>query len=92
MPNEKQPCGHNREAHHWSSHCYIMRLPIEKQLVYFIEHHGLSMAGNWNADPNKRGDVNTKGCYRALRETGAIDDNTVTLQLNTDGAQCFEVR
>ena len=68
----------------------VIRLPAEKQLAYFIEHHGLSTE-NWNRAQQEDGetlsDVNSGDAYRSLREQGKIDENTVTLQLNADGAK-----
>jgi hypothetical protein len=37
------------------------------------------------------GDVNTGDVYRKLREEGKIDENTVTGQINLDGASAFKV-
>jgi hypothetical protein len=65
-------------------------LPIEKQLKYFIEHHGLDDKIS-DTPPNSRGDVNTGDIYRKLREEGKIDKNTVTGQINLDGASAFKV-
>lgn len=44
-----------------------------------------------DVDENFRGDITTGGCYKKMRENGMIDERTVTLQLNTDGAELFEV-
>lgn len=60
-----------------------MRMPIEKQIKYFIEHHGV-LHENW--DLNLRGGVQSGSCYRELREQGLIDDKTITVTWNTDGA------
>lgn len=88
IPFEKQPCGHRCDAH-LSGSCYVLRLPIEKQLAFFIEHHGLTSV--WDVNQEVRNDLNSGSAYRELREKGLIDRNTVTLQINTDGAQCFQV-
>ena len=88
LPN--QPCGHKRKPTFSSGQeCFVLRLPIEKQLVHFIRHGGL--AKPQNEDPNYRGDVTSGGLYRKLKEGGIIDEHTITLQLNTDGAEIFEV-
>lgn len=90
IPDEQQPCGHKHDKQ-LGGYCYVLLLPIEKQLIYFIEHHGLS-SNKWNnIDPNIRSDVNSGDGYRNLRERGLIDEYTITVQLNTDGAQCFQV-
>lgn len=68
----------------------VVELPIGKQLEYFIEHHGLDHT-TAEMDPDCRSDVNSGGCYRKLREEGKIDDRTLTLQLNADGARFFNV-
>ncbi len=88
-PALKQPCGHNYYEDQRRD-CYVLFLPIEKQLKYFIEHHGLEEKIS-DTDPNYRGDVNTGDIYRKLREEGKIDENTVTRQVNLDGASCFKV-
>lgn len=88
-PTENQPCGH-KYTKKSSNCCFILRMPIDKQISYFIEHHGIS-SENGNTNPDVRGDVNTGGCYKNLREEGLIDDHTITLQLNTDGAQGFKM-
>lgn len=89
LPN--QPCGHKRKPVFSSGReCYIVRLPIATQIEHFIRHYGLPT--DWNEDPNYRGDINTGDCYRKLREDGLIDGHTITIQLNTDGAEIFEVR
>lgn len=88
LPN--QPCGHKRAPRlSAGAECYIVKLPIGKQIAHFIRQHGLP--AHKPVDPNIRGDVNSGGCYRQLKEEGVIDDRTITLQLNTDGAEVFEV-
>lgn len=91
MPKTVQPCGHKRKPKiSPGNECFVLTLPIEKQLIYFVEQHGLSSSRDY--DPNYRGDVHTGSCYQELRIKGEIDDDTVTLQLNTDGAECHKVR
>ena len=90
-PLRDQPCGHKRKPKFSSGReCYIVKLPVAKQIEHFFRHHRINP--EWNPDPDIRGDVNTGGCYRQLREEGLIDERTITLQLNTDGAEIFEVR
>ena len=88
-PILKQPCGHNY-LEDQRKDCYVLFLPIGKQVKYFIEHHGLKDHIE-EADPNFRGDVNTGNVYRKLREDNQIDENTITLQVNLDGASCYKV-
>lgn len=89
-PETNQPCGHRRKMRVSSGNeCFVLTIPIEKQLVFFIEQHGLVTSRDF--DPNYRGDVHSGSCYRTLRETGEVDDSTITLQLNTDGAECHKV-
>lgn len=92
-PKLIQSCGHKHLKNN-SSDNMVIRLPAEKQLAYFIEHHGLSTE-NWNRAQQEDGetlsDVNSGDAYRSLREQGKIDENTVTLQLNADGAKYFKV-
>lgn len=91
IPNEVQPCGH-KQLRQLNGQCYILRLPIEQQLVYFVTHHGLASPSEWNSvDPEIRSDVNSGGLYRDMCAQGLIDDSTITLQINTDGARCFKV-
>lgn len=74
FPEENQPCGHKFRTN--STACFVMRMPIEKQIKYFIEHHGV-LHENW--DLNLRGGVQSGSCYRELREQGLIDDKTITV-------------
>lgn len=85
-PVKKQSCGQNYYKDQQKD-CYVLVLPIEKQVKYFIEHHGLDEK-ILNADPNYRSDVNTGDIYRKLREEKR---NTITVQVNLDGASCFKV-
>lgn len=88
-PVLKQSCGHNYYEDQRKD-CYVLVLPIEKQVKYFIEHHGLD-DNIRDADPNYRSDINTGDIYRKLREEKQIDENTITVQVNLDGASCFKV-
>ncbi len=89
-PLANQPCGHKRKPTISSGgECFVIRLPIEKQLIHFIQHGGLATISE--EDPNYRGDITTGGLYRKLKIAGVIDERTVTIQLNTDGAEIFEV-
>ncbi len=65
-----------------------MRMTIEKQLVYFIEHHGIKKQ---ETDSNLRGDIHSGGCYEQLRDKGIVDDMTITVNWNTDGAQPYKM-
>ncbi len=58
-----------------------------KQLKYFIEHHGLKQNQEW--DPNFRGDIQSGD--RKMRELGKIDNTTITVVWNTDGAQPYKM-
>lgn len=89
-PVVNQKCGHKR-AINTTRDCYVLSLDVEKQLVYFIKQHGLEELA---LDPNCNGfrsDVRSGDCYRQLVKDGTIDSSTITLQLNTDGAQNFKV-
>jgi len=89
-PLANQPCGHKRKpTFSIGQECFVLRLPIEKQLIHFIQHGGLSKARN--EDPDFRGDITSGGLYQKLKDDGVIDEFTVTIQLNTDGAEIFEV-
>ena len=88
-PTFKQSCGHNYRKD--DKDCYILTLSIEKQLEFFINHHGMPEPGSWNPDPNYRGDVGTGDCYRKLRDQGLLNDDWITFTVNLDGAACHEV-
>ncbi|KAK4009278.1 hypothetical protein OUZ56_018394 [Daphnia magna] len=88
-PILKKLCGHNYYEDQRQDF-YVLVLPIEKQVRYFIEHHGLEDQMR-DEDPNYRGDVNSGDMYRKLRREKMIDENTITVQLNLDGASCFKV-
>ena len=68
--------------------CFVIQMPIEMQLRYFIEQNGLQESPEPN--PNIRGDINSGGCYQDLRKEGKIDSHTITVQLNADGAKVFK--
>lgn len=87
FPEENQRCGHKFSTKS-SNNCFILRLPIKQQIAYFLQHHGLR--DSLRSDPALRGDVSLGGCYLKLRNQGIIDDFTVTMQLNTDGAEGFQ--
>jgi len=65
--------------------CFILQMPVEKQLKLFVERHGVNCSAV-DPDPNIRGDINTGAYFREMRASGLIDDKTITLQLNADGA------
>ena len=83
-PALKQPCGHNYPRKPLKD-CFVIKLPVEKQFKYFIERYGLDDIAE-HPDPDIRGDVNTGSYFRELRYNGLINDRTITLQLNGDGA------
>ena len=56
----------------------------KKKLVYFFKHHGISKPAPY--DSNVRDDVHSGELYGKLRTEGKIDDLTITLQANADGA------
>ncbi len=86
-PTLLQNCGHKHIRN--NSHCcFILQLPIEQQLLYFMKHHGLPEVLQ-QVDPNIRSDVNSGTMYRKLVESGVINSFTITLQLNADGASCY---
>ena len=86
-PTLLQNCGHKHIRN--NSHCcFILQLPIEQQLLYFMEHHGLPELLQ-QVDPNIRSDVNSGTMYRKLVESGVINSFIITLQVNADGASCY---
>ena len=80
---QTQPCGHEYFTKQ-SNNCYVLQLLTEKKLVYFFKHHGISKSAPY--DPNVRDDVHSGELYGKLRTEGKIDDLTITLQANADGA------
>ena len=84
-PKLKQSCGH-QHVRNRSNDCMVIQLPIEKQLEYFLEHHGLKSSSEV-PDADFRSDVNSGSCFRKLQEEGKIDARTITCQLNFDGAR-----
>nr|CAH0104295.1 unnamed protein product [Daphnia galeata] len=53
-PKVHQSCGH-KHFKNKSSDCIIIEMPIEKQLKYFLEHHGLP------SDTNNQQEINADG-------------------------------
>jgi hypothetical protein len=61
-------------------------LPIDDQLKFFVENYGIR---DYQEDPRFIGDVQSGYMYKKYLNAGFIDNRTITLQLNTDGAQIF---
>jgi hypothetical protein len=89
-PLLKQPCGHNYYEDHRRD-CYVLFLPIEQNHLSISLNIMVWMIRFRIHPPNSRGDVNTGDIYRKLREEDKIDENTVTGQINLDGASAFKV-
>ncbi|KAI9549939.1 hypothetical protein GHT06_006502 [Daphnia sinensis] len=89
VPLASQPCGHRFSKE--KKYCYFLVLSIEQQIQYLLE----SGAAKWfdskqNCDGKTRGDIQTGDLYR---EKVRITDELIryiTLQLNTDGAECHK--
>lgn len=88
-PKVIQNCGH-KHINNSSNCCFVLHLPIEQQLRYFLEHYGLLEIMTEVVNPNERSDVNSGKLYRQLVEEGVINSRTITLQINGDGASCFK--
>ena len=90
LPLEVQPCGH-KHLKNGSSCCYLLDLPIEDQIVHYIKTYHSKLEKDFaEEDPNFRSNVSSGGNYRTLVKNGTIDNETLTLQINTDGAQTFK--
>lgn len=88
-PTENQPCGHKYIANK-SSNSYVLQLPIADQIKNYITTYHNSTVRTANLEnPDFRGDIHSGDNYRRLMYAGLIDDTTITLQINTDGAQTF---
>jgi hypothetical protein len=83
-PALKQPCRHHYPRKPLKE-CFVIKMTVEKQFKYFIERYGLDGFAE-RPDPDIRGDVNTGSYFRELRDNELINDRTITLQLNGDGA------
>lgn len=89
LPIRKQKCGHRYEKSKRS--CYVLVLPIEEQFKYFLESGGMQLKENTTSyDGTTRGDIQSGDCYREAIDESTNKECTFTLQLNTDGAQCFK--
>ncbi|XP_045035891.1 uncharacterized protein LOC123476941 [Daphnia magna] len=89
LPKQKQRCRHPFDK---SRSCYILVLPIEQQLKFFLESGGMKLRKETTGyDGTTLGDVQSGNCYRE-KVCGVGSENQVifTLQLNVDGAQCFK--
>lgn len=88
---EIQPCGH-KYSKETSDNCYTLLLPIDEQITFYLRYHGIQRKHS-SASPDNdetKGDVFTGDRYKQYVMDGLIDDHTVTLQINTDGAQKFK--
>ncbi|KZS00647.1 Uncharacterized protein APZ42_002980, partial [Daphnia magna] len=91
FPLEIQPCGH-KYSKETSDNCYTLLLPIDEQIKFYLRYHGIQRKHS-SASPDNdetKGDVFTGDRYKQYVMDGLIDDHTVTLQINTDGAQKFK--
>lgn len=89
FPTENQPCGH-KYFEETSDKCYTILLPIEDQVKFFVKHHGIKK-NNIDVDQsNMKGDVYTGNRYNKYVEEKPINEHTITIQLNIDGAQKFK--
>lgn len=87
-PTRNQPCGHNYNKNQGS--CYFLTLPIESQLRCFLERGGMKKRENVHIfDGSTRGDVQSGSLYRE-KINPTSSETTISLQLNTDGAQIFK--
>lgn len=86
-PEQKQPCWHTfiKNTH---QACFIFRMPFEKKLKYFVQHHGMKHQ-KW--DSYFRGDIQSGGIYKILEDDGRIDDKTISVVWNKDGAQPLKI-
>ncbi len=87
-PKVIQNCGH-KHINNSANRCFVLRLPIEQQLRYFLENYGL-LEVMPEVDSNIRSDMSSGQLYRKLVEDGVINSRTITLQINADGASCFK--
>lgn len=88
-PTEIQPCGHNY-CKETSDKCYTLLLPVEEQVRFFLRHHGIKKIPQETLDQDRKGDVFTGDRYKQYVKDGLINERTVTMQINTDGAQKFK--
>ncbi len=86
-PIKLQPCGHPYAR--VKKHCYTLLLNIEDQLAYFLKHYGMKRR---NSEDGKICDVASGSCYKELMNQLGDEaaSRTITLQVNTDGAQMYE--
>lgn len=89
LPIENQPCGH-KYSKDSSDKCYTLLLPVDEQLKFFIRHHGIKKANASDDADDWKGDVCTGDRYKQYVKDGIINEQTVTMQINTDGAQKFK--
>lgn len=69
----------------------MLHLPIADQIKNYITTYHNSTVRTANLEnPDFRGDIHSGDNYRRLMYAGLIDDTTITLQINTDGAQTFK--
>lgn len=88
-PTEIQPCGHNY-LQETSDKCYTLLLPVEEQVKFFLRYHGIKNKNTVINDyEDRKGDVFTGDSYKPYVKDGLINDHTITMPINTDGAQKF---
>lgn len=90
FPKETQLCKHTfiRGIH---SVCFILHLPLAKQLQFFAKRVLKAMKMKPKLEDNYIGDVETGQVYKTLSTNAVLNENTLTLQLNIDGATCFKM-
>lgn len=92
FPEKNQVCGHKYSKK--DGCCYVLNLPIEEQLKYYIENGGMKEIISSRAsvyDGTTRGDVQSGQLYiDKFNSNPASNRRVISLQLNVDGAQIFK--
>lgn len=93
LPTKNQGCGHLFTRNQGS--CYVLTLPIEQQLQYYLENGGMHEGSGRAYDENMRGDIQSGSRYRdSIKSPNPAGEphsvTTISVQLNVDGAQCFK--
>ena len=88
-PTKAQPCGHDFLFH--KQYCYTLLLPVEEQLAFFLEHYGLKEPSHNQEDDQMLGGITTGECYKSYLKKLTNVLCALSLLLNTDGAQLFEL-
>jgi hypothetical protein len=80
-PIKEQPCGHIYRRNNKGFHdgCYTLILPVEEQLLYFIDNYLVNPTQLMPSREDMIGDVVSGSLYKENKDKGSICEKTTNL-------------